>query len=148
MDREMRNIRTYTGHAIGICYLLLTVGSSFCFLLGLEFIVGAAGINLIGSNEPPYQWDFISAGLVCLLISCMGVTCILFSFPMKFALPITTSIGMIFAGLLELLFYGGWDVFISLPILLSGTFLLIYLLFLRSVFKQIAQYPRLKLLAK
>jgi hypothetical protein len=148
MDREMRSIHTYTKHAIGICYLLLTIGSIFCFILSLEFIFGAAGINLIGSNEPPYQWDFISAGLVCLLISCMGVVCIFFSFPMNFALPIATSIGMIFAGFLELLLYGDWDVFISLPILLCGTFLLICLLFLRSVLRQIGEYPRLRLLAK
>jgi hypothetical protein len=148
MDREMRNIHTYTKHAIGFCYLLLTIGSAFCFLLGLVFIVDAAGINLIGPNEPPYHWDFISAGLACLLISCMGVTCIFFSFPMSFALSIMTSIGMISAGLLGLLFYGGWLVYISLPILLCGTCLLIYLLFLRSVLRQIGEYPRLRLLAK
>ena len=143
----MRSIEIYARHTIGICYLLLAIGSAFCFILGLGFIVDAAGINLVGPNEPPYRWDNISAGLACLLISCMGVTSIFFSFPMSFTLPIMTSIGMIFAGPLQLILYGDWQVYISPPILLCGTFLLICLLYLRSVLNQIAQYPRLKLLA-
>ena len=141
----MSKDRLSKGSIIKISYLLLVIGSSFCLILSNGLIVYAAGIDLFGINDPPYRWDFISAGIASFFIGCLGLTSIFFFFRRNLILPIMSSIGMIFAGFFELLLVGDWHWFISPVILICGISLIICLWFLKSFFKNIAQYLRLKI---
>ena len=58
------------------CLLVSSIG---CFFLGIIFIVDAAGIDLIGINEPPYHWDYISAGIYNLICSIIGIISTIYS---------------------------------------------------------------------
>jgi glucose uptake protein GlcU len=114
--------------------MFIFIGSFFCILLGFIFIVDDAGIELLGMNEPPYAWKYITAGIFCFLISLMNLTSGLFFLNRKkYYVPIISSIGMIVAGLLELILFGDWTMYISPIILFSGITLLICLVYLKIV---------------
>lgn len=119
MDKQFRDLSIYGA----LCLMLSTMS---CFVLGLVLIVDVAGIELIGTNEHPYKWGYIYAGLYNLVCSSVGLAVTLLSYlrPLS-VVPTIGCLMMVSAVVLDLFMFEFLYLRVAIPLPLCAAYLVI-----------------------